>query len=316
MTGVLHVTERMVRENLSVKMSLRLAREAYVKLAKGKAVSPERALLSTRGGLSVYCMPSYIAGAKTVSVKIARLNPRNPFRSLPSVQAMVYVYDSYTGQGLARVEAETLTALRTAASSAVATDLLGHRNATVLGIFGSGKQARAHVQSMKHVRKFSRILIYSRSKARREKFAKETSSRNGIEATPLAKPWDIVKESDVLVLATNSTKPLFSGRTARPGIHVNAIGAAGPMAREVDTELVKRSLIVVDSKAQALTSYGDITIPLKQGAIRKSQVLELGELLLHPEKLSGSEEKVTLFKSGGIAALDGVAVEYLMSRLL
>ncbi len=306
----------MVRDNFSVETSIRLAREAYVKLAKGKVVSPERAWLATSEGLSVYCMPSYVGGGKTVSVKIARLNPENPTWSLPSVQAIVHVYDSRTGRELARVEAETLTAMRTAASSAVATNLLARRDAAVLGVFGTGKQARAHVRAIKHVRKISRILVHSRSKTRREKFARETARKSGLDATALAKPLEIVKESDILVLATNSTKPLFRGEITEPGTHVNAIGAASPEAREVDTALVKRSLIVVDSKAQALASYGDIAIPLKQGAIRKSQVRELGELLLHPEKLNRSEETITLFKSGGIAALDGVAVEYLMSRLL
>ncbi len=306
----------MVRDNLSVETSITLARETYLKLAKGQIASPERAWLATRDGLSVYCMPSYVGGGKTVSVKIARLNPENLARSLPSVQAIVLVYDSRTGRELARIEAEALTELRTAASSAVATDLLARDNAAVLGVFGTGRQARAHVQAIRHVRRVSHVLVYSRSKTRREKFAKETASKNGVDITALPEPRLVVKNSDILVLATNSTKPLFSGRITPPGIHVNAIGAASPDAREVDTELVKQSIIVVDSKPQAFASYGDITIPLEQGAIRKSHVRELGELLLHPGKLDRSAQDITLFKSGGIAALDGVAVEYLMSRLL
>jgi len=309
------VSERTVEENLSVETSIRLAREAYLRLAKGEVASPERAGILTKDGLSVYSMPSYIIGGRVVSVKIARLNTRKPNRARPSVEATIHAYDSTTGRELARVEAETLTALRTAASSAVATDLLAHKNASVLGIFGTGKQAKAHVQALKTARKISRVLIYSRSTARREKFAKETSE-NGIEVRPIAKPLEIVRDADILVLATNSTKPLFPGRLVRMGTHVNAVGAATPEAREIDTEFVKRSIIVVDSKAQALASYGDIMKPLKQGAIRKSQIRELGDLLLHPEKLNRSDEDVTLFKSGGVAALDGVAMEYLMSRLL
>src|SRR5947209_694065 len=184
----MRVTERMVKDNLSVETSIQLAREAYMRFSKGKVVSPERAWLATRDGLSVYCMPSYVGGGKTVSVKIARVNPENPTRRLPSVQAIVHVYDSCTGRELAQVEAEALTAMRTAASSAVATDLLAPGNTAVLGVFGTGRQARAHVQAIRQVRRVPRVLVYSRSKTRREKFARETALKNGVDVTALAEP--------------------------------------------------------------------------------------------------------------------------------
>ena len=312
---VQHITEEQVKETLTVTKSIELAREAYAKLSTKQAINPERAWFTTIQGTSLYCMPSYIMGRKTMAVKIARSNPDNVDTSLPSVMATIHVYDASNGRELAQIEAETLTALRTAASSAVATHLLARRDATILGIFGTGRQAAAHIPAIRQVRDISRVIVYSRDQASREAFARKASRTYKIQVRAADSPEEVVGCSDILVLATNSNVPLFQGELVRERTHVNAIGAALPDAREIDTTLARRSTIVVDYKPQALSSYGDILIPLKEGAIRESDIAELGNLLVHPLVVMKTRDKITLFKSGGVAVLDAITADFLLSPL-
>ncbi len=310
------IDEDQVVNLLKVQDSIRLAREAYVRLAKGEALNPARAWVSVPDGASVFSMPAYVFGLRTVSVKIARLNPQNPGKLLPTVMATVYVYDSSSGVELARVEAEALTALRTAASTAVATDYLARQDCETLGIIGTGTQAKAHVPALLEVRKFSRVLAYSRNKVRREAFAAHSAHTHHVSAEAASSPEEVVESSDVLVLATNSRVPLFNGNIVRRGTHVNAVGAALPDAREVDSFLVKHSRMVVDSIAQAISSYGDILIPLREGTVVEAELSELGELLLHPVDPNRERDQITLFKSGGLAVLDAILADHIVSRAL
>ena len=308
-----YITEEEVAKKIPLHRAIQLAQLAYVKLSTKQALNPERSWLTSPEGTSVYAMPSHVTGLKTISVKIARYNPNNPERNLPSVMATVHMYDASTGREVAEVEAENLTVLRTAASSAVATNLLARDDAMNLGIFGTGRQAEAHIPAIRQVRDIREITVYSRDKASREAFARKTSRTYKTTVRPADSPEEVLADSDILVLATNSKTPLFPGELVKPWAHVNAIGAALPDARETDTPLVKRSTIVVDSKPQALKTYGDILIPLREGAINETDVNELGDLLVHPIFKERSLDRITLFKSGGLAVLDAVFAEYLLS---
>ncbi len=308
-----YITEDQVKKKIPLDKAIQLAEQAYVKLSTGQALNPERTFLTTPEGTTLYCMPSHVTGLKTITVKIARFNPNNPERSLPSVMAKVHMYDASTGHEVAEVEAENLTVLRTAASSAVATNLLAREDSTTLGIFGTGRQAEAHIPAIREIRDIQQVLVYSRNIASREAFAKNAARTYQIGVKAAASPEEVLADSDILVLATNSKTPLFPGELVKPRSHVNAIGASLPDAREVDTTLVKRSTTVVDFKPQALKTYGDILIPIREKAIRETDISEIGELLVHPTAREKNRDKITLFKSGGVAVLDAVFAEYLLS---
>ncbi len=311
----LHVTEAEVRRLLTFPRAVQLAKEAYIKLAKQEAVNPQRVWLTVPGGAAMFFMPAHILGQRTVSVKIARVNAGNIERGLPTVALTVHVYDSMTGEELAQIEAETLTAVRTAASTAVATDLLARRDAEILGVLGSGREAEAHVPAIREVRDLSRVIVYSRTKERRDSFAKKVSQTYGIQAISANSPEEVVRKSDILVTATTSQTPLFKGELVKPGTHVNAIGAALPGSREVDTSLVQRSIVVVDSRQQSLSTYGDIMIPMKEHAIEESHIrAELGQLLVHSQTIVPEPGDITLFKSGGLAVLDAIAADFIVSQ--
>jgi len=313
---LLRVTEAEVRNLLPFSKAVELAREAYLKLANGKVVSPDRVRLTVPNGASMFFMPAYVSGERTVSVKIARLNPRNSTVSLPTVMSDILVYDSQSGVLLAEIPGESLTAIRTAASSAVATDVLAQRRVECLGLLGTGRQAEAHVPAIQQVRDISRVVMYSRDKGKREAFARDISRDNEIEASAAGSPEEVVKESDLIVTATTSHTPLFKGELVQNGSHLNVIGAAEPDAREIDTTLVKRSILVVDSREQALSTYGDIVVPIREKAIERAHIrAELGELLAERRTLSRGPDDITLFKSGGIAILDAIAADHILSQI-
>jgi len=259
-------------------------------------------------------MPAHVSGLRTVSVKVVSVNPRNRNSSLPSTSATIYVFDSKTGSELARIAGENLTAIRTAASSALATDILALRETDALGIIGTGKQAQAHLLAMLEARDFSQVLVYSPSKKHRERFVRRASEDATVPVTAARTAEEVARTSDVLVLATSSRHPLFRGNRVSLGTHVNAIGASLPNSREMDTTLLKRSILVVDSLEQAIAAYGDIRIPLKEKAITKSHIRELGELLLDPSMISRREKEITVFKAGGLGVLDAVFADYVLSQ--
>jgi len=313
---LLHVSEADVRNLLPYSKAIELAREAYLRLAIGKAINPDRVWLTVPNGASLFFMPAYVSGQRTVSVKIARLNPRNSTVSLPTVMSDILVYDSQSGVLLAEIPGESLTAIRTAASSAVATDILARRRVECLGLLGTGRQAEAHVPAIQQVRDIPRVVIYSRDKNRRKAFARNISRDNKVEAMAASSPEEVVKESDLIVTATTSHTPLFKGELVQNGSHLNAIGAAEPDAREVDSTLVKRSILVVDSREQALSTYGDIIVPIREKAIEGTHIrAELGELLAKKRSISRGPEDITLFKSGGLAVIDAMATDHILSQI-
>ena len=316
MKPTLSISEAEVRKALTVPKSIQLARQAYVKRAKELVLEPLRTWFKVPGRASFYFMPAFVFGLGTVSVKVVSVNPRNRQQSLPSISATIYVFDSRTGLELARIAGDNLTAIRTAASSAVATDVLALKEADSLGIIGTGKQAQAHLPAMLEVRNVSRVLVYSRSKAHRTAFVRNASKDTSVPLGVAGSAEEVAKKSDLLVLATSSRVPLFRGNMVPLGAHVNAIGAGLPSSREMDTTLVKRSVLFVDSVEQALATYGDVMIPLRERAITEAHIrAELGKLLLDPNIMMRRKNVITIFKAGGLASLDAVFADYLVSRL-
>jgi len=313
--AALSISEREVSQTLTIRKSIQLARQAYVKRARGRVLEPLRTWFTVPGGASFYFMPAHVFGLGTVSVKVVSVNPRNRNGSLPSTSASIFVFDSKTGSELARIAGDSLTAIRTAASSALATDILALKELDTLGIIGTGKQAQAHLSAIMEVRNVSRVMVYSRSKAHRAAFVRSASKNISIPVTTATSTEEVARKSDSLVLATSSRVPLFNGSIVPLGTHVNAIGSALPNSREMDTTLVKRSVLVVDSMEQAVATYGDITIPLKEKAITQSHIrAELGELLLNPSVIDRRRNDITVFKAGGLGVLDAVFADYIVSQ--
>jgi ornithine cyclodeaminase/alanine dehydrogenase-like protein (mu-crystallin family) len=210
---------------------------------------------------------------------------------------------------LARMEANYLTDVRTAATSAVATDLLACKDVETLGIFGSGRQAVAHFAALPRVRNFKRFLVCGSGRSDLAAFRDKMKSDLGLNLET-TNAETLARESDVICTCTTSPAPLFDGNWLRPGTHLNLVGAFQPETREVDDVTVKRARIVVDTYEGALQEAGDLLIPIKNGTIDRSHIAaDLHEIASGKKPARRSAESITLFKSVGCALEDLVIAQ-------
>jgi len=256
-------------------------------------------------------MPCYGDGLFGLKVAIMNGESGRGARVLGSTYAL---YDAVSGDPLLFLEADTFTDLRTAAVSAVATSALALPDAQTLGIFGTGRLARAHVPALFRVRPFREIFVCGSTPARSKEFAQRLIADYGIVAHAVDAAT-CASESDVLCACTTSKEPLFDGNLLREGAHLNLVGAFTPATREVDTRTIARSRVVVDTYG-VLEEAGDLLIPLRAGDIRREHVLaDLHEALSGARNVRENENDVTVFKSVGSAMEDIVAAKCLLAAL-
>jgi len=224
--------------------------------------------------------------------------------SATHIDAVYLLYGRETSAIDAMIEASYLTDLRTAAVSAMATRCLAPLEVRVLGLFGTGRQARVHGAVLPIVRRFERILVCGSSQEKSRAFARTLSAETGIE-TKAAEAEECVRDSDVIATCTNSLQPLFDGQWLRPGTHLNLVGGYRPNMREVDDLTVVRSRVVVDTREGSMAEAGELIIPLKSGAITPDHIIsDLHGLMVGDVRVRESPHDITLFKSVGCAVED------------
>jgi ornithine cyclodeaminase/alanine dehydrogenase len=247
-----------------------------------------------------------------LAAKIVTVYEENPAKySVPTVLATITLNDAATGSPLAFMEGTYVTAMRTGAAGGVAAKHLARKGAKVVGVFGTGVQAKTQLLALTQVRDVEKVYAFDISASQVERFSKEMSKLIGREVVIAASPEDVVTRSEIIVTATTSRTPVFDGKALRKGTHINAIGAFRPDWRELDDETVQRSKVVVDSKEAALTEAGDIIMPLKAKRINEEHIYaEIGEIVAGTKKARTNEEEITLFKSLGLGVQDA-ATAYL-----
>lgn len=253
-------------------------------------------------------MPCYDRDQRRLGMKLVMVS-HHPATPDEKLHATFLLLDAATGHPQLMMPAAYLTAIRTAAASAVATKFLAREDVRVLGIFGTGRQARAHLKVLPRVRDFQHFLVSGLDPGASREFAQEMARELG---APVESVFSraCAAESDVLCTCTTSQVPLFDGHLVRSGTHLNVIGAFQPHAREIDDQTVQRSRIVVDTYEGALAEAGDLIIPLNKGTILRTHILaDLHELVSHKKKVRRKAEEITLFKSVGSALEDLVAAE-------
>ncbi|MEU4564228.1 ornithine cyclodeaminase family protein [Actinoplanes sp. NPDC023936] len=285
----------------------------HAELASGRAVQPAPSAVTLPGSDAVFLpMTGISAGARAMAVKLLADIPGNRERQLPVQRSTILITDTSTGGCEAILDGGAITAFRTAAASAVATRHLARSSSRVLGLIGAGGQARAHAAAIRAVLPISEIVIWNRSRARAADLAAELGARvaDRIE--------DVVSGVDILCTLTPSREPLVRGAWFRPGLHVNAVGAPPRRDhREIDTEGIRRSRVVVDSRATALEKSGDVMIPVREGAITPEHFAdELGDVVIGRCAGRRDAEQITLFNSVGVGLQDLATARLMIDRAL
>ena len=291
---------------------------------RGGAVLPLRSMVAVPDGRGMIgLMPGYLDeprgfGLKVVSIFPDNQRPGNHGTALDSHQGAVMLFDPEIGSPLAVVDAGSITAIRTAAVSGVATRALARDDAADLAILGSGVQAATHLAAMKHVRPgiaAGRIRVWSRDPAHARRFAEVQGRRHELAIEVAASARAAALGASLVCTTTAAREPILEGAWLAPGTHINAVGACVAAARELDAAAVARSRLVVDRRESALAEAGDFLLARREGAVGDDHIAgELGDVLLGRIPGRRSPAEITLFESLGIAVEDLAAARYLLDR--
>jgi ornithine cyclodeaminase/alanine dehydrogenase-like protein (mu-crystallin family) len=287
--------EEEVRSLLRMDELIPAMANALRNLSLGKVQQPLRQVLPVTGHNGFFgIMPAF---GSALGAKLVTFYPNN--QGVPTHHAMILLFRPETGEPLVTMDGRLITEMRTAAVSAVATNLLARADASVLVILGSGVQARSHLEALRIVRKFREVRVWSPRNS--SEFARQ------FNVTAAASAEEAVRGADVIVVATSATTPILMGEWLSPGTHINAVGATRPTWRELDDEVVRRARIYVESREAAMKESGDI--------IAAGQIFaEIGEVVAGAKPGRQSHEEITLFKSVGVAIEDVVAAELVYQR--
>ena len=252
--------------------------------------------------------------------KIVSVYKQNPEKyNMPTVLAKVMVQDINTGDIVGIMDGSLITAMRTGAATGVSVKYLARKNSTTMGIFSAGVQARKQVSAVFWGlnEKLEKCKVYDLKKEVADGFKKELENELGIEIEIVNSGDDLLTDTDIIVAATTSTTPLFSGDKVAEGTHISSIGAHAPEARELDSVIIKRaSLLTAGLKEACLAEAGDYIIPINEGVIRENDIISIGEIINGNISGRTSDSEITVFKSVGISAQDVAVGKLVYDRAL
>jgi ornithine cyclodeaminase/alanine dehydrogenase len=303
------LTRKDVESVLTMKDAIAAVEEGFKQLALGNVTMPQRTVIPIPDYHGIHLgMPAFVGGAEgseSLALKVVTVYHDNPAKyDLPTTIGTLLLNDPRTGALMAIMDAGFLTAMRTGAASGVATKYLAREDASSLGLFGAGVQARTQLMAVSEVRSIERVTLFDLNEEVREKFAAEMSEQLSVSIEPTDDARSCV-ENDILVAATSSGTPIFEGAWIKPGTHINGIGSHTPKTRELDTATIQKAKVVADYKSACLAEAGDIILPIQEGAITEDHIYaNLGEVIAGQKPGRESADEITLFKSVGLAVQD------------
>ena len=276
--------------------------EAFIELSAGRASVPPRVAAFTSGGGFLAAMPGYVGA--TLEAKLVAVFPENDSKGIPSHLALIALFDAETGTPLAVMDGTHITALRTAAASALATRTLARRDVSTLAVVGAGVQGRSHLQMVPRVRAFEEIRVASRTESHAQELARD------FEARATGSFEDAITGADVVCLCTDASSPVIDAGWLAPGTHVTSIGAS-PHGGELDGSTVRAGLLVVESRVAFEPPPAGAA---ELAGVDPTAAAELGEILSGTREGRTSDAQITVYKSMGHAVEDAAAARLVYDR--
>lgn len=306
-----------VREILTMPACIEALDTAMRAISRGDVAAPPRLFAPHANGGSVLAlMPGSAKDLGVYGAKVLSVHPANRERGLPMIQGFVVLFDGETGAPKALIDGAELTAIRTAAASALATRELARQDARTHGIFGTGVQAVTHLDAIAAVRSIERTVVCGRDPRKTAEFARVQRRRTGSEVVPAETP-EAAAACDIVSTVTTSKAPVLSGNWLRPGAHVNLVGAHSPDAREADSDLIAAARVFVDLRDAVLEEAGDLLIPIEEGRISADHIVgEIGQLLDREIGGRQSASDITAYKSVGTVGQDLGTAAYVFDQVV
>ena len=315
---MLIINNSQVRELLPMRDCMEVVGEALSALARGEGEQPLRSgfLLPDRQGVLAW-MPGSLAAGQPFGIKVLSVVENPGELGVESHQGGVLIFDPANGSPLALCEAGAITAIRTAAVSALATDRLARADSEILAILGAGTQASSHIEAMLAVRKISHIRVWSRDPDKVRVFAEEQAARHGMTVEPAADVTSAVAGADIVCTTTSAREPVLSAQMIGPGMHINAVGASIPSWREIDPGLLPLVSLFTDRRESLRTEAGEYIQAVENGLLEQGRVVpEIGEVFIGDHPGRTAETEITLFRSLGLAVEDIASAQLVYRRAL
>jgi ornithine cyclodeaminase/alanine dehydrogenase-like protein (mu-crystallin family) len=317
MSKVLVLDEHTVTRLLTPAACIEVMSDALTALANDDVYQPLRTAMRPPGAAGLFgLMPAYRGTpVPFFSLKEVCVFPGNPARGLDTHLGAVLLHSGETGEILGIFNAAAITAIRTAAVSALATRLLARPGSTTLAIVGTGAQARAHLESIPIVAPIETIRIAGRSHERAQRFVEQQSETAGIRMEAAASVEAAVRGADIVVTATSAREPILERDWIAAGAHINAVGSSVATSRELDGPTVAACSLFVDRRESTINESGEYRSALAEGAITPDHIAgEIGEVLIGKVRGRKSDDEITLFKSLGLAVEDLASAAWLYDR--
>jgi ornithine cyclodeaminase/alanine dehydrogenase-like protein (mu-crystallin family) len=294
-----------VAKRLTYEMCIPIVRQAMIAFSRGETRQLLRSIIPLSDGRLFGVMPGAMGAHAVFGAKLISVFPENFARGIQSHQGLVILFDPESGAPVCVVHAGELTAIRTAAASAVATDALARKDACRLTLLGYGEQAATHARSIGKVRDLKSIVVWGRSPERARAFAERTQAELEVPISAAGSVKEAVSEADIVCTVTSAAEPILMGEWVRPGTHLNLVGSSHAGPAEVDSEVVVRSRFIADSREGVLNQGAEF---LRAKAARlvddKHIVGEIGQVLAGEIEGRRSAEEITIYKSLGHVVQD------------
>jgi ornithine cyclodeaminase len=303
-----------VRERLTFEVCIPLVREAMVAFSAGRTRQTLRAIIPLQEHNAFGVMPGALGVDAPFGAKLISVFPDNFERGGPSHQGLIVIFDPMSGAPVCVVDAGEVTAIRTAAASAVATEALARPGPARLALLGYGEQATQHLRAMAKVRPLASVVVWGRDPARAEAFAERMGGELGRPIETAASAREAVADADIVCTLTPAREPILAGAWLRPGVHVNLVGSGYAAQAEADGALIAAARLIADSREGVLVQCGEFLRAKAAGLVEDAHVAaEIGEVLAGavPGRLSAGD--ITVYKSLGHVVQDLVCAWALYS---